>query len=120
MLAEFVIRPRWLQEGGSALHRFSQHPDCKDKTSAVLDIKNRRIRLRDELRLAESANRCAAGSCQSEPTLEARTDRNVKLSASSYFEEARTLSRSALLKNIGNTARGTPLAPGRVRANGRK
>jgi hypothetical protein len=33
--------------------------------------------------------RCAAGSGQSEPTLEARTDRNVKLSASSYFEEAR-------------------------------
>ena len=41
--------------------------------------------------LAESGHRCAAGSCQSEPTLEARTDGNVKLSASSYFEAARTL-----------------------------
>ena len=41
--------------------------------------------------LAESGNQCAAGACQSEPALEARTDRNVKLSASSYFEEARTL-----------------------------
>ncbi len=51
--------------------------------------------------LAESGNPCAPGSCQSEPTLEARTDRNVKLSASSYFEEARTLSRSLLLKNTG-------------------
>jgi hypothetical protein len=36
------------------------------------------------------------------------------------FEEARTLSRSVLLKNIGETARGTPLAHGRVRANWRK
>ncbi len=70
--------------------------------------------------LAESGNRCAAGSCQSEPTLEARTDRNVKLSASSYFEEAQTLPRSVLLKNIGDTARGTPLATGRVRANWRR
>jgi len=40
--------------------------------------------------LAESGNRYDAGSCQSEPTLEARTDRTVKLSASSNFEEART------------------------------
>ncbi len=70
--------------------------------------------------LAESGNRCAAGSCQSEPTLEARTDRNVKLSALSYFEEARTLPRSVLLKNIGDTGRGTPLAHRRARANRRK
>ena len=70
--------------------------------------------------LAESGNRCAAGSCHCEPTLEARTDRNVKLSASSHFEGAQTLSRSVLLKNIGDTARGTPLAHGRVLANWRK
>jgi hypothetical protein len=70
--------------------------------------------------LAESGNRCAAGSCHCEPTLEARTDRNVKLSASSYFEEARTLSRPVLLKDIGDKARGTPLARGRVRANWHK
>ena len=70
--------------------------------------------------LAESGNRCAAGSCQSEPTLEARTDRNVKLLASSYFEEARALSSSLLLNNIGDTARGTPLAHRRVRTNWRK
>jgi hypothetical protein len=41
--------------------------------------------------LTESGNRCAARSCQSDLTLEARTDRSVKLSASSYFEEKRTL-----------------------------
>jgi len=40
---------------------------------------------------AESGKRRAAGSFQSEPTFEALTDRNVKLSASSYFEEAWTL-----------------------------
>ena len=39
MLAELVIRHRWLQEGRSTLHRFSEPPDCKDKTSADLDIK---------------------------------------------------------------------------------
>jgi len=39
MLAEFVICHEWLQEGRSALHRFSEHPDCKEKTSADLDIK---------------------------------------------------------------------------------
>jgi len=56
-------------------------------------------------------------SYQIEPTLEARIDRSVKLSASSYFEEARTPSRSVLLKNIGDTAGGTPHARGRVRAS---
>ena len=65
--------------------------------------------------LAESRNQRAAGSCQSEPTLEAHTDGNVKFSASRSFEEARTPSRSLVLKNIGDTARGTPLAPRRVR-----
>jgi hypothetical protein len=70
--------------------------------------------------LAESGNRYDAGSCQSKPTLEARTDRTVKLSASSYFEEAQTFSRPVLLKNIGDTARGTLLAHGRVRANRHK
>jgi hypothetical protein len=39
MLAEFVICHRWLQEGRSALHRFSEYPDCKEKTFADLDIK---------------------------------------------------------------------------------
>jgi len=63
--------------------------------------------------LAKSGNWSAAESCQGEPTLEARTDRNVKLSASSYFEEARTLSRSLFLKNIGDASRGTPVAHGK-------
>jgi hypothetical protein len=51
---------------------------------------------------------------------EARTDRKVKLSASSHFEEARILSRSVILNDIGDTAHGTSLAHGRVRANWRK
>ena len=65
--------------------------------------------------LAESGNRCAAGSRQSEPTLEARTDRNVKLSASSTHQEPSIDSKSMLLKDIRGTVGGTPLAPRRVR-----
>jgi len=38
--------------------------------------------------IAESGNGRAAGSCQSELTLEVRTDRNVKLSASSCIERS--------------------------------
>jgi hypothetical protein len=53
--------------------------------------------------LAESGNQCAAGACQSEPALEARTDRNVKLSASSYFEEARTLLGRASKEHRGHS-----------------
>jgi len=54
---EFVIRHAWLQEGRSALHRFPEYWDCKDKTCPAFDITNRKIqRFRDELRLVPSVS----------------------------------------------------------------